>query len=138
MSDTFFPGSVEFQNPPEGFSLQDLATASARTATADGTGTGAIAAGTDFATVTSGNADHIVTLPDAPVGSLVAFHVTANGCELRTHAPATVGINGGTGADAESAVAANTTVWAQRVTATNWVAWSRIANGTLSVVQVAA
>ena len=110
----------------------------------DGTGTGAIVAPSDQAvdiqaTVVSGGANHIVTLPNAPIGSTVTLYAgNATGYEIRTHAPATVGINGGTGASAESAIAASTTVWLERVSATNWNGWSRVADGTLSVVQVAA
>lgn len=119
-------------------SLNDMQESAAVTATADGLTTGLVPLGTDVAVITSANADHIATLPDAPIGHLVVLIVAATGYELRSHAPATVGINGGTGAGAESAIAANTVVWAQRTTATNWIAWSRVAAGTLSVVQVAA
>lgn len=113
-------------------------TATARTATADGTGTGAIADGTSFVTVTSGNADHIITLPDAAIGTEITLQNAGTGYELRSHDPATVGINGGTGADAESAIGASTTVIARRVNATNWVCTSLAAAGTVSATQVAA
>lgn len=142
MDTTRFPGSVAFDTPiarsglaPSANEMQET---EARTATAAGTTTGAITSGTDVVVVTSANADHIITLPDAPVGTLIMLTPAATGYELRTHAPATVGINGGTGAGAESAIAANLTVWAQRVSATNWNAWSRTAAGVLAVVEVAA
>jgi hypothetical protein len=109
--------------------------------TADGTGTGAITPGTQIATVTSANANHWVTLPAPVVGTLITLVSTnTTGYEIRTSAPATVGINGGVGANAESAIAgaAGTMVQLLCVSATNWIAWSRVANGTLSVVQVAA
>jgi hypothetical protein len=49
-----------------------------------------------------------------------------------------VGINGGTGAAAESAIAANITTRVERTTATNWVGESRTAAGVVGVTQVAA
>lgn len=113
-------------------------TATARTATADGTGTGQIADGTSFVTVTSANADHIITLPDAAIGTEITLQNAGTGYELRTHDPETVGINGGTEADAESAIGASTTVIARRVNATNWVCTSLAAAGTVSATQVAA
>jgi len=109
--------------------------------TADGTGTGAITPGTQIATVTSANANHWVTLPAPVVGTLITLVSTnTTGYEIRTSAPATVGINGGVGANAESAIAgaAGTMVQLLCVSDTNWIAWSRVAAGTLAVVQVAA
>jgi len=108
--------------------------------TADGTGTGAITPGTQIATVTPADANHWVTLPEPVIGTLITLVSTnTTGYEIRTSAPATVGINGGTGANAESAIAgaAGTMVQLLCVSATNWIAWSRVANGTLSVVEVA-
>jgi hypothetical protein len=110
----------------------------AATATATGATTGTIPLGTDFVTVTSADANNIVILPDAPVGTMITLQATATGYELRTHAPATVGINGGTGAAAESAIAANITTRVERTTATNWVGESRTAAGVVGVTQVAA
>lgn len=109
--------------------------------TADGKKTGAITPGTQIATVTSANADHWVTLPAPVVGTLITLVSTnTTGYEIRTSAPATVGINGGVGANAESAIAGATGTMVQLlcVSATNWIAWSRVAAGTLSVVEVAA
>ena len=70
--------------------------------------------------------------------TLVSTNTT--GYEIRTSAPATIGINGGVGANAESAIdgATGTMVQLLCVSATNWIAWSRVAAGTLAVVQVAA
>lgn len=119
------------------------------TATADGTGTGSIndavlAAGpltsaTVLVAVTSANANHIVTLPSPFVpGFRVVLINGATGYELRTTDPATIGINGGTGADAESAIAANTIVTATTQSAANWVAMSQVTAGTVSATQAAA
>lgn len=110
----------------------------ARTATADGTTTGTIAAGTRYVTVTSANADHIIALPAPVVGNVVQLKNGATGYELRTSAPATISINGGAEADAESAIAANTLVTCTCVSATAWVCMSQVAAGTLSATQVAA
>jgi hypothetical protein len=98
----------------------------------------AIAVGTTFVTVTSADANHIIILPDAPLGTVITLQVGATGYELRTHDPATVGINGGVGAGAESAIAANITTTVKRVTATNWIGASSTAAGVVGVTQVAA
>jgi hypothetical protein len=113
------------------------ATVQAETLAATASGA-AIADGTDFVTVTSADANHIIILPDAPLGTKITLVNGATGYELRTHAPATVGINGGTGTDAESAIAANIVTLVERVTATNWVGNSRTAAGVVGVTQVAA
>lgn len=112
-----------------------------RTATADGTGTGAISSpvsGSVVVTVTSGNVNHIVTLPNSAIGDVFCLLPTATGYELRTHAPASVGINAGVGANAESAIPADTRVVAQRVTATNYVADNTADDGTSEPTEAAA
>lgn len=91
-----------------------------------------------FVTVTSADANNIVTLPDAPVGTRVALINGGTGYELRTHAPATVGINGGTGSAAESAIGANVNTRCLRTTATNWVCTNFAAAGTVTATEVAA
>jgi hypothetical protein len=114
----------------------------ARTATADGTGTGTIADGPQlqFVAVTSDNADKIVVLPAPVPGTIVVLKVNAAfGCELRTSAPATVKINGGAEANAESALAAGTLAVLVCGSATEWFGWQlAAADGTLAKVQVAA
>lgn len=111
----------------------------ARTATADGTGTGTIAAAglLQFVTVTSDDANKIVILPAPTPGTIVILRNGATGYELRSSAPATVAINGGTGASAESAVAASTMVIAVCTTATTWQAIG-LAGTTLAAVEAAA
>lgn len=99
----------------------DLANPTARTATANGLTTGLIASGTKVVEITAADANHWVTLPDPVVGDTIYLHVGANGCEVRTSAPATIGINGGTGATAEMALAANVAALAICVSSTNWV-----------------
>ena len=111
----------------------------ARTATADGLTTGIIAdAGMlQFVTVTSANANNIIVLPTPTPGTIVILRNGGTGYELRTSAPATIAINGGAGADAESAIAANTMVIAVCTTATTWQALSLVGT-TLAAVEAAA
>jgi hypothetical protein len=111
----------------------------ARTATADGSGTGTIAAAglLQFVTVTSDDANKIIILPAPTPGTVVVLRNGATGYELRSSAPATIAINGGAGANAESAVAANTMVIAVCTTATTWQAIG-LAGTTLAAVEAAA
>lgn len=111
----------------------------ARTATADGLTTGTIAALGDlqFVTVTSADANHIVVLPTPTPGVIVVLKNGATGYELRTSTPASISINGGAGADAESAIAANTMVIAICTSATTWQAIG-LAATTLAAVEAAA
>ncbi len=111
----------------------------ARTATADGSGTGTIAdAGMlQFVTVASDDANKIVKLPTPTPGTIVVLRNGATGYELRSSAPATVAMNGGTGASAESAIAANAMVVAICTTATTWQAISLVGT-TLAAVEAAA
>jgi hypothetical protein len=111
----------------------------ARTATDDGLTTGIIAdAGLlQFVTVTSANAAHIIVLPTPTPGRIVLLANGGTGYELRSSAPATVAINGGAEADAESAIAASTLVVAVCKTATAWAAFSLVGT-TLAAVEAAA
>lgn len=109
------------------------------TATADGLTTGIIPDTATFAQVTSANADHIVTLPTPTPGRTLWINVGANGFELRSNAPATVLINGGTGGAAvESAIAANSTILAVCITATAWKAIFLDADADVAKVEAAA
>lgn len=111
----------------------------ARTATADGTTTGTIAAagGLQFVTVTCDDANKIIVLPTPTPGTIVILRNGATGYELRTSAPATIAINGGSGSNAESAIAASTMVIAVCTTATTWQAISLVGT-TLAAVEAAA
>jgi len=111
----------------------------ARTATADGTTTGTIAAAglLQFVAVTSDDANKIIILPTPTPGTLVILRNGATGYELRSSAPATIVINGGAGANAESAIAASTMVIAVCTTATTWQAIG-LAGTTLAAVEAAA
>ena len=122
-------------------SLGIQATSIARTTSADGTGTGLIADVTTMVTVTSGGANEIITLPTPTPGNIVWLltHGDSTGFELRTDTPASVGINGGTGASAESAIAAAITmVRCVCVSATEWICSQFDADGDESKVEAAA
>lgn len=110
----------------------------ARTATADGTGTGTISAGTTHVAVTASNAAHIITLPAPVPGLKITLQNGATGYEIRSSDPANISINGGKGANAESAVAAATTVIVECVSATAWIGSTVAADGTVGVLQAAA
>lgn len=113
----------------------------ARTATAAGLTTGTIASGPmlQFIAVTAGaDANSIIILPAPTPGSIVILHVGGTGYELRTSDPATIGINGGTGATAESAIGANTTVIMICASATSWKGLQLGSDGTLAQVEAAA
>jgi hypothetical protein len=86
----------------------------AATATADGLTTGIVPDTAAHVQVTSGNADHIIALPTPSAD------------------------NGGTGAGAESAIAANVTVHATLASLTNWTAFQQTSAGVLTLTQVAA
>lgn len=109
------------------------------TATADGSGTGTIAdAGMiQYVPVTSANANNIVVLPSPAPGTIVILRNGATGYELRSSAPATISINGGAGAAAESAIAASTMVIAVCTSATTWQAIGLVGT-TLAAVEAAA
>jgi hypothetical protein len=108
-------------------------------ATADGTGTGVIDPTAFFTTVTGngGSANNWVTLPPPVPGKVIIIHFVAAG-EIRSSAPATVGINGGVGAAAESAVGAGVTGVFICATALNWNAFQMTSAGVLTLLEVAA
>lgn len=114
-------------------------TNAARTATADGTGTGTIAAAglIQFIPVTVDDANKIIVLPSPTPGTIVILKNGGTGYELRTSAPATISINGGAGANAESAIPANAMVIAICTSATTWQA-IQLAGTTLAAVEAAA
>jgi len=111
----------------------------ARTATSDGLTTGIIAdAGLlQFIAVTSASANNIIVLPTPTPGTIIIGYVGSNGCELRTSAPATVSINGGADASAESAIGANMMFVAICTSATSWHGFT-ITGTTLAALEAAA
>ena len=107
--------------------------------TASDAGT-AIDDGTSFVTVNAdGDANHIVILPTPTPGTIV--YLTENGStgyELRSSAPASVAINGATGANFESAIAGTITyVRCVCISATAWIATQFDADGDESKVEAA-
>lgn len=114
------------------------ASAVARTATADGLTTGTVADRTSFVAVTSADANNIIVLPTPTPGITVKLAVAATGYELRSSAPATVAINGGVGAAAESAIAANVLTSCTCTSATTWICMDQSSAGLISATQVAA
>jgi hypothetical protein len=113
-------------------------TAVAVTATTDGSTTGTIPDGTSFAVVTSSGATKQVILPAPTPGLLLRLYVGANGFDLKSSTPASIAINGGTGASAKSAIPANTTVTLTCETATSWKGFTQTATGTLAAITPAA
>ena len=107
------------------------------TANADGLTTAIVPNGNCFVTVTSANSTDLVTLPAPIPGTVVWFKVGANGFKLRSNAPATVAINGGTGASASSAVATTITLRLICVSATQWISTSFTTAGVVAAGAVA-
>ena len=87
---------------------------------------------------TWGNANNILILPAPDPGKIVIIAGAATGGELRTTAPATIAINGGSAANAESAVAANQMVILICESATSWKAFTIASNGTIAGLEAAA
>ena len=81
----------------------------------------AISAALDFVTITSGGANNISILPAPVVGKVLRGMVTANGCEIRSSAPASIAVNGVTGATVEAALAANSSFEATCLSSTKWI-----------------
>ena len=112
-----------------------------RTATDDGSGTGTIASGTSVVLVDAdSDANHILILPAPVVGNIIHIIETGTtGYELRSSTPASIGINGGTASNGESAIAgAITYIKCVCVSSTNWICSQFDADGDESKVEAAA
>jgi len=121
------------------FTAGQQSAAVARTATADGLTTGTVADGTTYVTVTGGaNENAIIILPTPTPGNVVWLGGSATGYELRSSAPGTVAINGGTSTAAESHIATGALVRAVCTSATTWVCSEFAPAGTEAPVDVAA
>jgi len=109
------------------------------TATAAGDGVGIIASGKSMVKVTSTDANHIVTLPTPSIGQVIYIvEDGTTGYELRSSTPASISINGGSGADFESAIAGATAyIRCLAVSTTAWIANQFAAAGTESAVEAA-
>lgn len=110
----------------------------AATSTTDGLTTGIIDPSSSHVTVTSSSGSNIVTLPAPVVGKKITIDVGANGFKLQTTAPATIGINGGTGASAKSTIAASSTLYMICVSATSWKGYFLDADSDVAKVPAAA
>jgi hypothetical protein len=112
----------------------------ARTATVAGATTGTIAAAgmRQHVTVTSANSAHIIILPTPTPGTEIILDVGVNGFQLQSSTPASVAINGGTGASAKSAIPANSTAVMYCVSATAWKGFYMDADSDLAKVPAAA
>lgn len=99
-------------------------TAQLVTSTADGLTTGLITLGWSFVSVTSADANNIVTLPAGTAGQRIVLKIGATGCELRTPAGSNATINNsdcdGTN---ELALAANATIICLCVATNTWIAY---------------
>ena len=82
--------------------------------------------------------NNILILPVSNPGTIVVIAGAATGGELRSHAPATVAINGGSGAGAESAVAADRMIIAICESPTSWKAFGIASDGTTAGLEAAA
>jgi len=94
------------------------------TATANGLTTGLITLGWSYVSVTSGNANDIITLPAGTAGQTIKIKVGSTGCELRTPATSNATINNvdcdGTN---ELALAANGLFICECVATNTWVVY---------------
>lgn len=110
------------------------------TATSDGTTTGTLTdLGYDFtALVTTANANNIIILPAPVVGrTITLINQSATAYKLRSSAPAGIAINGGTGANASTAIPASSLAVITCRTATAWHGHT-ITGATLAAIQAAA
>jgi len=119
-----------------------LLTNVARIATATGATTGTIAGGPSLQVVTvavTTDANDIIILPAPVIGTIIVLLNGTTGYELRSSSPTTIGINGGTGTAAESAIPASTTAIMVCESLTNWKGLQMSSTaGTLAKVEVAA
>lgn len=117
----------------------DLSAIEARTVTAAPGGTTGVITGTgaiNLVQVTSDDATKVLTLPVGVAGKIVIAIVGANGYELRSDTPASVSIGGGSGANAESAIPANSIAVVFALSATAWVGFT-ITGATLAAIEAA-
>lgn len=135
----FFEGDVIAMSTAYRFGLPDStsSTESMAQATTDGSGAGQIGSGSPLVTVESDDANKIITLPDPVPGTVISLRNGATGYELRTNDPSTVAINGGTGANAESAILSNILTICLCDTETTWICSDTTTAGVVSATEVA-
>lgn len=108
------------------------------TATTAGDTTGVIADSSRIVVVTSSASTKKVTLPTPVQGRKVTVIVGANGCKLQSTAPASVAINGGSGAGVVSAISANVTLELTCTSTTTWTGFQVSSVGAVTAIAVAA
>ena len=124
-------GAISIQTPTNG----------TVTATDAGATTGTITCGGFYTVSADSDANHIVILPAPVPGTEVWLNTSGDstGFELRSSAPATVKINGGSGSNAESAIpTAAKLVRCVCITATEWICSMWDADGDEAKVEAAA
>lgn len=100
---------------------------------------GIVPAGASFVEVLGGtdNGD-IITLPAPVVGHEVTLKVADTGYELRSSTPASIMINGGSGTNAECAIAAKTMTRCICVDSDSWFCYDITSAGTMAAIETAA
>ncbi len=91
-----------------------------------------------FVVPTWGANTNILILPSPQPGKIVIIAGAATGGELRSSSPTTVAINGGTGANVESAIAASQMVIAICESSVSWKAFTIASDGTTAGLEAAA
>ena len=109
-------------------------------ATTDGTGTGQIPSVGGYYKVTSDGDDKIITLPAVNTGVEIwlDFADTTHNFELRSNSPGSIKINGGSGSNAESAIAKALVLVRCIRTASGWIVNTFAADGTEAKADAAA
>ncbi|MFZ4766937.1 MAG: hypothetical protein ACOYMN_18445 [Roseimicrobium sp.] len=110
----------------------------ARTATTTGATTGTISEDATQVTVTADDSAKIIIRPSPVVGKMIVIHNGATAYKLRTSAPSTIAINGGSGANYQSTIAANSTCVLTCVTTTAWKGYFMDADSDVAKIPAAA
>jgi hypothetical protein len=85
-----------------------------------------------------GNVNNVLVLPPPVPGRIVIIAGAATGGRIRSSNATSIGINGGTGVNASSAIAANMMAVLICESATNWKGLTIASNGAVAGVPVAA
>ena len=122
------------------FSVGVTVSASSVTATASGSGSGLISYGVSFVSVTSSDSDYLITLPPSQsstsacsVGHTMKLFGSA-GYKLQTSSPASISIQGTSGASCASTVASNVLLECTCTTGTSYVCISISGTGDVTAL----
>ena len=120
------------------FSVGFISGSSSVTATSMGTGTGVIAYGVSFASVSSSNSNYLVTLPSSEgssstcsTGHTIKLY-SANGYMIQTSAPASISLQGTVGSSCASSVGSTLLVECTCTTSTSYVCTTISSTGDVS------